>query len=657
MKNLIATSFFVILIFNSTSAIAQRDTTQTTPDLIKTYIEESTENSNNPELYDLIEELRNNPINLNTATINDLMKIPFLDYEGASLIVKHRKKHGKFAAVNELRGITKLSNATIAKIKPFVTVENIKLKKSLATTPFFVQIRSRYIYKLQENHGFLANKFGGSRLKSYQRMKANYHNFRTAFLAEKDAGEKSFTDHYTYFLEGRKLGIVNSFVVGNYLVEFGQGLVLWSPYAFSKGSDAINPLIKRSRNIVGYSSADENNYFRGGAISLKYNNFNLSLYYSSNDIDGNIDSSTNLITSLPQDGFHRTNSETLKKSKVKESVLGGRIDYGIEDLFNVGFLYFNDSFNKPFEQKSIYSFYGNTFNFYSFSYKIFLNKLMFSGESAYNGLSVSHIITLEFPVIRNFILLASARSYPRNFSTLHARGFGERSSTKNEVGFYTGIKWRTAIGIFNFYFDQFKFPFATSSIPLPSTGNEFLINYLVRPFKKTRITLRYKNENKEISETVGSENIILNKITNNIRFDILYYPIKTIRLRSRIEMVYIHKRIINTYENGVLAFQDIQFNVNNNLRIYGRIIFFQTDSFESRLYEFENDLTGILNNPALFGKGMRLYLMLRYRVGGLVISAKYSELYKPEETNLGSGNSEINGNVNNAVNFQIDYRF
>ena len=129
MKNLIIISFFIILILNSASIVAQSDTTQTTSELIKTYIEESTENSNNPELYDLIEELRNNPINLNTATIKDLMKIPFLDYEGASLIVKHRKEHGEFASINELRGVTKLSKATISKIKPLIKASNNPLQR------------------------------------------------------------------------------------------------------------------------------------------------------------------------------------------------------------------------------------------------------------------------------------------------------------------------------------------------------------------------------------------------------------------------------------------------------------------------------------------------------------------------------------------------
>lgn len=636
---------------------AQVDTTNTTQEIVKSYLEESSERNKNPELYDLIENLLANPINLNTATVNELMRIPFLDFESASLIVKHRIEHGEFASVNELRGVTKMDEATREKIKPFVTVETIQNKQRGFASNLSVDARSRFIYNLMKSSGFAENKFAGSRVKSYQRLKAEYGHFRTALLAEKDAGEKSIIDHYTFFVEAKKFGILNHIVVGNYLVEFGQGLVLWSPYSFSKGSDAINPVIKRDRNIIGYSSSDENNFYRGGAASVLYDKFKFSFFYSSNDIDANFEDSTGLITSLPQDGFHRTDGEIFKKKKAKESLYGGRIDYTIPEFISVGLLYFNTSFNSAFSQSAIYSPKGKSFNFYSFSYKIFLNKLMISGESAYNGISAAHISTIEFPAIRNFILLASVRSYPRNFNTFYGQGFGERSTTQNEVGFYTGIKWRTPIGTFNFYFDQFKFPFATSSIPLPSTGNEFLINYLVRPFKKTKITLRYKNENKEASQIFEDDKIILNKITNNIRFDILYQATKSIRLRSRIELVYIHKQIINNDENGFLAFQDLQWSLTKKLRLYGRVIFFQTDSFESRLYEFENDLTGILTNPALFGNGMRMYFMILCKIGTLRISAKYSELYKPEETSLGSGLSKIVGNLNNTINFQIDYNF
>ena len=87
---------------------------------------------------------------------------------------------------------------------------------------------------------------------------------------------------------------------------------------------------------------------------------------------------------------------------------------------------------------------------------------------------------------------------------------------------------------------------------------------------------------------------------------------KSIRLKSRIEFSDISFNGSYNSDTGFLAFQDLRISTFNNLDIYTRLIFFDTESYDSRVYEFENDLTGVLNNPALFGKGTKWYLLVKY---------------------------------------------
>ena len=102
----------------------------------------------------------------------------------------------------------------------------------------------------------------------------------------------------------------------------------------------------------------------------------------------------------------------------------------------------------------------------------------------------------------------------------------------------------------------------------------------------------------------------------------------------------------------------MRYSLAKTLSVYGRIIFFQTDSFSSRIYEFENDLIGVMKNQPLWGDGIKWYLLIRYTpLKNLYISAKYSELYKPNEKFLGSGNNLIEGNLDNKISLQIDYSF
>ena len=111
--------------------------------------------------------------------------------------------------------------------------------------------------------------------------------------------------------------------------------------------------------------------------------------------------------------------------------------------------------------------------------------------------------------------------------------------------------------------------------------------------------------------------------------------------------------IIN--ETGFLIFQDFQLKLPIELTLMGRLVFFQTNSYASRIYEFENDLTGVMNNLALYGTGMRWYFLLRYKIMQTInLSFKYSELYKPNENYLGSGYNLIHGNLDNRISLQID---
>ena len=72
----------------------------------------------------------------------------------------------------------------------------------------------------------------------------------------------------------------------DYLLEFGQGLTLWSPYAFSKGADAVYPVRRTDRILRPYTSSTENNFFRGGAAAILFGAFARSTALSIIELSG-----------------------------------------------------------------------------------------------------------------------------------------------------------------------------------------------------------------------------------------------------------------------------------------------------------------------------------------------------------------------------------
>jgi hypothetical protein len=115
---------------------------------------------------------------------------------------------------------------------------------------------------------------------------------------------------------------------------------------------------------------------------------------------------------------------------------------------------------------------------------------------------------------------------------------------------------------------------------------------------------------------------------------------------------------VNRNENGFLIFQDVRYRPVQLYQLYVRFTIFDTKNYDTRIYAFENDLTGILTNNALFGQGTRWYILFKLSpLNTLDISIKYAETFKPKEDVLSSGLNEIEGSLDNRISFQLDLNF
>lgn len=643
-----------------------------TEETLDEILDESFVEEDNSDLYNAVEELILNPIDLNTADVFELQKIPGIESSTAEIILSYRNRFGPFYSVNELYAMRELDRDLINRIIPFLKVdkESIKFDSTLFQEDFSearilpsdikIYLRSRFGNDLQTRKGFEDGIYLGNKLRAYNRLLFKYSKqIQAGILFDKDAGEKDFDDFKSFHLNVKNYGPLNNLVLGDYVLEFGQGLMLWSPYGFSKGADAIFPVKRKGKIVKPYTSATEYDFMRGVAATIDYSDFSFTAFYSSKKIDANIDSLTNKITSTPKTGLHLTENDLRKVNRASEKIFGGRISYKYDKFFNAGMSAYQSKFSNEFESTSIYDLSGSNFSYYSFDYDVNLSPVNIFGEFVYNETSVASLNGIIITPLNNFIITTSIRSYPRNFINLHGFAFGEQSgNTNNEIGIYYGIKWRSNFGLINFYYDQFRFPFETFENPVPSSGNEFYLSYSKNFFNKTQLNLRFKSERKDVTENLNNIKTVVERIRNSYRAELMYDISNRLRMKSRIEYntYEISKAEIN--ENGILIFQDLRYVISKSLLAYGRIIFFETDSFNSAVYEFENDLTGVLTNLAMYGEGLRWYLMIRYKpFDFLTLSMKYAETYKPGEKSLSSGNNLIRNNVDNRISFQIDIAY
>jgi len=424
---------------------------------------------------------------------------------------------------------------------------------------------------------------------------------------------------------------------------------MWSPYGLSKSGSTVRSLLKANKIIKPYLSTNENKFFRGTALSANYDAINLTLFYSSNKIDAGIDSFTNQITSLIETGYHRTTNEINKKRNINQNSFGSILHYKLQDLINLDLLYYNTYFSKSFS--NLYN--GSSFNCYSASYKINLKSLLLYGETSWNN-AVATINNMQFSLGDNISACISYRNYSRNYYNFFGFGFGENSGqTRNETGFYTGINIKSKFGRVNVYYDQFKFPFSSFSATLPLVGREIYIEYYNKLSKKIEFIFRYRNEKKQITINFNDSESIADRLLQNLKFEIKYRLLSILNLKARFD--YIHQFIRQQPgEDGYFLLQDVNIKPVSKLNISARIILYDTDSYDTRLYEYENDLDGVLSSALLYGKGFRWYLLVKYNVlSYLKLTLKYREHFKLKEIATNGTNYSLDNNISMQIELKL----
>jgi competence ComEA-like helix-hairpin-helix protein len=69
------------------------------------------------------------PLNLNTATVEQLEQLPGIGPATAQSIVRFREKSGPFQRVDDLLAIHRISKSRLDKVRPYVTVTPVARKK------------------------------------------------------------------------------------------------------------------------------------------------------------------------------------------------------------------------------------------------------------------------------------------------------------------------------------------------------------------------------------------------------------------------------------------------------------------------------------------------------------------------------------------------
>ncbi len=623
-----------------------------------------------------------NPVNINQATSEELERIFFLTRFQIQSLTDYIRTNGPLLSTYELNLVYGFDMNLISKLLPFITLEEAPPKPtgfpSLKRGKHNLMVRGRTL--LEPRHGSSPEPSGqpgdrgysGSKLGLYTRYAFTTRNgIQAGFVGEKDPGEDFFRgsnpygfDHYTFHLQLTNMGRVSTLVVGDFNADFGQGLTLMTGASFGK---AINPteLRRRPKGLYRYSSTDENSYLRGAGVTLRFGSLSLSAFGSYKYIDANIADTlingTITFTSLPASGLHRTPSELASRKTLGEMVVGGNASMSrgnlragvTASLVNINGLQVpSDQPYKYFEPPL-----ANRLNVGT-DFSFALNNHMFFGEAAHtvghgSGVVGGGLLRLH-PLFKLSLL---GRHYARDFSTRYTGAIAESSGPSNERGVLAGFSllpyryWEV-----KGYADLFSSPWLRFGVNAPTQGHDYMLDVNYQPRSTVNLGIRYRQKQKEENFAVDTAQArwVLPYTRQSLRFHLGTKPSGVLELNSRVELAWYLKEP-NDLERGFMVYQDVRYQPQTvPLVLTARIAIFETDSWNTRIYAFENDVLYAFSIPAYYSRGMRTFLLVKYSVTKEVdVWVRVAQTYFANQSVVGSGLDRINAPTRSEVKVQV----
>jgi hypothetical protein len=166
--------------------------------------------------------------------------------------------------------------------------------------------------------------------------------------------------------------------------------------------------------------------------------------------------------------------------------------------------------------------------------------------------------------------------------------------------------------------------------------------------------MRQKNSRDSDGTVTELEDVI----QRSYRFNLSYTVSEFFTLKSRIEYVTIN-RPSNSPESGLLMTQDFIFRPRSfPIDLAFRYALFDTDSYDTRIYSFENNALYAFAVPAYYYQGSRAYVLIRYSfLKRFDLWLRYGLFLYNNRSSISSGAEEVVGSRKTDLLIQLRVQF
>ena len=671
MKNRLITLFISLFIISYSSYSQETVSVDKWKEYVEDLMDESVDEERLEALYADLSYLAEHPFDLNEVTSEQLRRLPFLTDRQIDNLLRYRKRVERFVSIYELKGVGDLDYQTLQLLLPFVYVGEKPVDKRPITVKNLLKYGKnefilRYDQCFQQKKGY--RSYSDSILQKYPNRKylgePFYASLRYSYMyddrlqaglvAEKDAGEPFWTakhkgfDYYSFHLLLKGMGVLKTLAVGDYKVSFGQGLVISNDFSPSR-SALVAQAERRNNGFRRHYSTNEQDFFRGAAVTLTWKDWDASLFYSYRKLDGALENDT--FPTVKTDGIHRLQRDWEKRRTVPMQTFGGNIRFAKPD-FHIGLTAVNYSFggrtiypqNKPY---NLFAFRGKrNFNIgVDYMLKNRWGKLYGETAVSANG-AVATLNAVQLTPVSYLSLLALYRYYDRRYQAFFGNAFAQNSTVQNEQGIYLGFQW-TPFGYWKVsaYADFYRFPWLKYQADYPSFGREYMVQLDYSTGSSVSTYLRYKCKDKDVA---GRQ--------QRLRWQMTYVLASAWQMRTAAD------GILSDYgekEYGYSLSQSVGWHPQRcPFRFDTYIAWFSTEGYSSRISSYEKNILYAFYMPSFYGKGIRFAATFRWDIcSRLSLSGKLGHTWYSDRDKIGTDTEEIEGNRKTDLSALLQWKF
>lgn len=626
--------------------------------------------------YNLLCEMAEHPINLNQATDEDLEQMPFLTTQQIEDICEYLYMYGSIKSFAELKMIRSLDTPRRKLLECFTylgedTDEGFpSIGKVLKYGRHEITATGKipFYTRQGEDNG----KYLGDRYKHSLRYTFNYGDYvKLGGIGSKDAGEPFFKggnnagyDYYGVYLQLKKLGIADIIVLGDFKTSFGMGLVVNSCFNLGKLSMITN-LGRTSSGIRGSVSTYGRDKFRGAAATIRLSDqLTLSTFASYRKIDATLAKDSLTITSIVTSGYHRTVSEMAKKNNTSLSDAGANINWRHNGL-HMGLTAIYSHIDRRLQPNAAYlyrTYYpaGHSFLNTSLNYGYNHHIVTINGETAMdkNG-HIATINTLSTKFSSRLSAIVLQRFYSYSYSTIHGRSFAGGGRVQNESGIYGGINWqclgRLSITAYTDY-AYFAWPRMQASQSSHTWDNMLQALYSQERWSlSARYRLKIKERNNEDKSALTNQN------EHRARMILTLNPSERLSLKTQADVarvIYLNTDKGYAVSQTATLTSPTPSGMTATWSIHASITYYNSDSYNSRLYVYERSPLYTYYTPSFYGEGIRYTIMAKAHImKNLMLTAKLGVTDYFDRAAIGSGTQMIDGSSLTDLDVQLRWKF